>query len=460
MRYIYNTYKLITNMLIKTVDKSRKSCINILILIFIFFSNTLYSQKYVLYINSPLDSGAVVKVLAYDYFKSDTAGIFKLNNKGCGTFIHNYQGFSLIYIGHNKQFPLILQGASNTLKINPQNGMPEFVNDKENDFLYRHLIQRDQIYRKEMAVNESFKFFNEDDPFYPELVAEKTRLELLEQSYNKSLYDSSGLFSATLLLARELMETSYGIRTQAELNNRKAAFLEFIKANLKTLRHSDMLQQLARQYVMMNEYISGNQYNDYDQIIKDIDDWIKYFGKHIGNKETVEFFMNFYAGRSMFSMAGKIANRYPEVIICKVKLKKIKTKGQTFSELDVKLSKGSDNSVKLKNIPSTHKILYFYKDDCIASLVQNVMLYRYISSKTYNIPAITVFQEGAASKNIELLGKISPGVFHYTENNAAFKLAHIKKTPYYILLDGENKKEKKFDNFEKLKIYIEKKLGK
>lgn len=439
-----------------------KNCKLILInfaIVFILLTKTSYSQQSVFKVVSASDAEAIVSVVGYNYFSYDTIGSVKLDKNGVATLNHKYQGFALVTIGNSKQYPIILKGSSNSLNITSEEELPVFYNDNENNFLFRNLIAKDRLYRKTMSIDESLKGFMEDDPVYPILLSEKAKLDMMKNSYNKSLIDSSFYFAAKLLLAKELIETTYGIRTQDELKDRKSAFLEFIKSNLKILKHSDMLQQFGSQYVMMNEYVVTGQSNHYEQVINDVDKWVKYFGKEIGTKPIVEFFMNAYAGRSMLGMAGRISSAYSKEVACKVNLKKLNSKGKSFAEIDVKLSKRSSNTVKLKSIPSSYKILYFYKDNCPVALVQNIILSRYMSSKMYQIPVLTIF-DANAENTVKLLGRLKPETFYYTEDKSLFKLAKIKKAPSYILLNKENKKEKKFNDLEKMKKYLEEKVMK
>lgn len=428
-------------------------------LIFVLLSASLFPQQRVLKIICPSDAGSSVSVMGYNYFDYDTIGSAKLDENGYAAINHNYKGFALITISNTKQYPIILNAASNTLNIISDEKVPVFENDVENNLLFRYLIAKDNILRKTMAVEESLNNFQEGDPVYAVILSEKAKLEMTKNVYAKNLTDSAQYFASTLMLAKELMETTYNIKTYDELNDRKASFIDFIKSNLKTLRHSDMLQQLGSQYVMMNEYVVIGQNNHYEQVLKDVDDWVKAFGKEIGTKPIVEFFMNAYAGRSMLGMAGRVAANYQKEISCKVNIKKVSSKDKNFADIDIRLSKGSANTAKLKSIPSSYKILYFFKNDCPAALVQNVILSRYMSSKMLQIPVFTIF-ESNAQNTVNLLGRIKPEAFYYAEDKSIFKLARVKKAPFYILLNKDNKIKKKFKDIEKLKKYLEEKINK
>jgi len=430
-----------------------------LILTVLFISVKGYSQSSELKIRFPSEAGAKAMITGYNYLKNDTIGMIDLNTQGEGVLKHNYIGFALITVAGTRQYPIIINKGYTTIELIPGSKTPKFGNCKDNAFLYRTLIAKEELMRKRMTIDEALESFDDNDPFRKSLIAEKEKLSTKEISLNKNIKDSSVFYvSALLMQAKELMETTYGIKTEAELKDRKNAFLTFINKNIKTLRYSDMIQQLAGQYVMMNEYVIIGQNNHYNQVLVDVEDWIKKFGKSIGSKQIAEHFMNIYAGRSMYGVAGRIAERFHKETACKINTKTFELKGDKKSiiiEAEIKNSKAGDNTIKLKNIPSQYKILIYHSNKCSASYVQNIMLSRYTREKMIQVPVITVFVEGESQDALSRFSKIKPDAFYYSESNSLFKVAGITQVPSYVILNKGNVIEKKFVSLEKMKAYLE-----
>ena len=63
-------------------------------------------------------------------------------------------------------------------------------------------------------------------------------------------------FALLLLRSKELLESTYSIRTVPELDARKEKLHAFVRRHYASLRHSDMVRRLIGQSFMMHEYVT------------------------------------------------------------------------------------------------------------------------------------------------------------------------------------------------------------
>jgi len=431
--------------------------LNLLKILLIIISNLrAYSQQAVFKINSPSDAKEVATIIGYDYFKTDTIGYIQLDEKGYGQLSHNYKGFALVYIGNDKQYPIILSKL-NFLNITTDNNFPKFKDDYENNFLYNQLVTKDKLSRKIMVVNDALQFFTKSDSLRKFLYEEKHKLEIEEKKLKKILTDSSFYFSAKLLMAKNLIESTYEVKTLADINNLKITIMDFVKKNIEILKNSDMLQKLVLQYILINEHPIASQQSDLKtQVLRDLTLWVKQIGRIVGNKAIINFFIKYYNERNLFVISTKLSEYFYKEATCKCDFDlKHYDKNISITNLNVNVSNQKGIVIPFKDIISEYKILHFYDDNCPATISQNITLSNYIASKNIQIPVITIIKENPEEFSVNLLSQIKKGPFYYIQDNNVFKLFNVKNIPFFVVLNKDNKVIRRFNTIVKLNNYLE-----
>lgn len=398
-----------------------------------------------------------IQLLAYNGFKTDSFQNVNLDQSGIGKVNIKYSGFALIKMSNGKQYPIIIKNKNTQFIISDYDSIPVFTDDDENTFLYQNLLEKEQLLRKKILLADALSFFKDTDPFFSVLNEEKNIIETNNKHLKNKIANNTEYMAATLLNAKLLIEAINTIRTDAELNATKEVFISFINKNFNHLIHSDMIQQMAVQYVMMNEYVLIGQENHYKQVTTDIGDWINNFRKKIPPEDIVNFFIKFYLGRSMVGLTAMISREYKEYSKCEPISNRNKISDsllQISDSLNISLSVNKNFSVRLNEMGKTAKILFLFQPDCPVCFVQQLMLGNYLQEQNQRIPAITVFPDEDITHPLSVLAKLQKEAFYYTKYCSLYQNANIDKYPAYLVLGKDNSIQQKFYMLEDLKKYI------
>ena len=193
-----------------------------------------------------------------------------------------YQGLALLRFAGGQSYPVLLGDASFTLNIAGPAEPPAFTGSSENEFFSSRLA-----------------------------------------GYGPA--GTSSDFALLLLQAKQLLESTYPIRTVPELTAKKEEIHAFVRDQYKSLSHSDMVRRLVAQYFMMHEYVDyrveGTPATDirarYQQAVVDgVGNWLAILGPHIPEHEILNYCLSLYYQRSMVTIAALIVENFQSAAYC------------------------------------------------------------------------------------------------------------------------------------------------
>lgn len=420
-----------------------------------FHQEVSFCQSSAIELSIPEVAGQKIILEGYDGFLTVSLAEIILDSAGNGKAKINYRGFLQIRLPGGQQYPLIVKNRKTIFKLMDIDSFPVFRGDPENRFLYEYIRREMQGVRKSALLEEAFQAFNENDPFLEELLKEKTLLEAEKQELTKELSDSSKYLATLVLQAKLLLETSYSIKSHDELKERKEDFLRFVVSHYEILRYSDLVQQLAAQYMMMNEYVLWGRGFPFEKvIIADVETWIDRLEQLVPPQKIVNYFLRFYLGRSMVTLSGDITFHYREYLSCPAtKTSKAKT-GKIDVTIEIRRSSHSEPGLSLGKMTGSPKILFFYREGCPACIVDQVILNRKLAEHHPEIPYITVFSEGESAPGLSVLTKLQAEQFYYAVSGPLFLQAGIEQYPCLLVLSSDNKIVRKCYSPEEIQEYV------
>lgn len=132
-------------------------------------------------------------------------------------------------------------------------------------------------------------------------------------------------FANLMLEAKNLLESSYTIKTIPELSAKKKEFLQFVGKHFLQLRHSDMVMRLIAQYFMMLEYVDYHvkgapptdiQKRYQSEVLSGVKNWLALLTPHLPKYEVLNYCVGLYYRRSMVTLAAKIIDNFRESAFC------------------------------------------------------------------------------------------------------------------------------------------------
>ncbi len=221
-----------------------------------------------------------------------------------------------------------------------------------------------------------------------ELVLAKNRLIKINNDVEERYEGEEFLEVKRILQARVLNESTYGIKTKEELREKKEKYHQFIKENLSILKHSDMLIEICKQYLMMNEYVSFSKTEFYDQIVEDAKSWMEVVSPEIPKEEALKFVVQNFFGRSMVGIANTVYESQENLFIGRSEVKYPFEIGAKIPDFSIKMA-GSEKLMKVLKA-KRYKIISLVGKDDLISKVATISLARDIENKKSNIPVIVL----------------------------------------------------------------------
>jgi hypothetical protein len=414
-----------------------------------------FCQSSTIELSLPAAAGQEISVFGYDGFQTDTLPRIKLDSLGAGKVRMKYRGFILIKLPGGQQYPLIVNNKKTFFGLRNMDVLPEFRDDAENRFLYYYLTIKGRTARQSELLDESLTFITDNDTSRNGLMKEKVMLEEEKKKLVKIFADSSKYLAAVILQAKSLMETTYGINSREELKESKDAFFSFILDHFGELRHTDMLQQMAAQFMMMNEYVKWDHDFPFEKgVISDVGVWIDKIGNRIPPDDIVNYFLRFYLGRSMVSLSGTITFSYNEYLKCPAKKTSQPHAKEINGTFDIRHSSDPKLEISLDKMMGNNKVLFFYKEGCPACIVEQIMLNRRLREQQSTVPYITVFLPGETNKGLAVLTRLQSEQFYYLESDRLYQKAGIDQYPSLVVLSSDNKVIRKYYRLEDMQRYI------
>jgi len=394
------------------------------------------SGMQVLQIKLTGSAGKKITVTGFSGMREEKLAEMTMNSEGVAKYSGDYQGFLLLEIENKGLFPVILEQNQVTFSLD-EKGFPRFT-DRENSRLYEALNRKNTSEHKRMTLRENLSYFRENDPYYPVLKRKQKELDSVKVNYESGIMNEKSSLAGLIMQGRQVIESTYGIRTKEQLDERKKAMLDFLSANYKQLYHSDIFRQTAFQYAMMNEYVAKSREEHYKYVIADIKDWIDRLNGKLTPEEITGFFLEMAVGRRMISLGSVILENYAGYTGCTVKNVPA-TKHGVFPDITLHLWKSKETGMPLSKLGEGKKLLIFYDEDCVFCLPAHVRMMNLLENNAQSINVITVFTGKKSPVELEELELPRQFNYWYYDDPAAGATLSsnlgIKKYPAFVILD-------------------------
>jgi|GEM_PF-4034171 len=329
------------------------------------------------------------KVSSFDKYV-ETITTVKFNMNGDSIRLQNsHDGMCLVELEPGLIIPLITQQGTTTIVM--ENGKLSTRPDGGNDFLHRMLSKKNDLAGKKMLVDE-YAGKNENNRRAQYLVPLMNKaIDSLKQDYANQLKNAGNSHAGIILKALDLKESSSQIKTVEDLLNKRVEFIDFVRVNSDFLSYTQLVELMTWQYLMMHEYVYAGSKGENERILfESIRQWADGLDPAVPARESVQFAIKFFYGRSMVTRAGEIMEQFPEYSWCGANDPKVPTTLTPQLEALPLKDNSNKNIGYLKDVNSPVKIAVVIRDGCIPSNVQQIRLMRnnWITSA---IPVITIF---------------------------------------------------------------------
>lgn len=312
-----------------------------------------------------------------------------------------YHGLALLVFGTGQSYPVLIGTESFNLMIVDPDKRPVFTGSLANDYFYQRLVGLKHGHRR-------------------------------------------NAFADLMLEAKDLLESSYNIKTVPELSAKKREFLGFVGKHFLQLRHSDMVMRLIAQYFMMLEYVNYHvkgapptdiQKRYQSEVLSGVKNWLALLTPHLPKYEVLNYCVGFYYRRSMVTLAIKIIDNFRESAFCPG------TTGESYKfsgNMKVRGQAG-DNERKLADFKGD-KIIAFVSDDCPVSLVETVVEARRLAVRPTGA-ALIVAPLGKMSKSYLSMARMvrSDRMFFIDKKewNKGNLVTHMR-LPFFLMISAES----------------------
>ncbi len=401
----------------------QKYLFNFVLLLFFFFAG-----------NTPIQAALVIQAkVAADFEVRSFNGIVE-NSLFQGRLAAgrkqeiatSYQGLALLLLEGGRQYPLLLDDTSLQVTIITPAAAPVIDGSNANDALYSALKEKTPVPEK-----------------YP--------------------------FAHLMIQAKNLLESSYSIKTVQELTDKRKEFQEFVKTHYQQLRFSDMVRRLIGQYFMMHEYvryheqkepdkpprqngatsyknlylkqqIHGNEFSDktrrlthQDAVISGVGAWLDLLQALIPRQEVLNFCVGLYYNRSMATLGHRIVAAYPRDAFCPG----MEQDHFNFPlELAIVVRNGKDElEMSLGDFQGgSEKDFAFVSTGCPVSMVETVIRARQLAKEGKNQPLFVVPLEPLSTRHFAMNRMVSKGrmLFVRDEKWRKKNLARIIRLPLFL----------------------------
>jgi|MTBAKMStandDraft_1061839.scaffolds.fasta_scaffold13023_2 hypothetical protein len=298
----------------------------------VLFAGDSIGARITLHSQTPVD----LELVGYVGLEEVSLARVKVPAGGRATIDTPYNGLGVLVFAGVPSYPVILRNEPFSLHIEDRVNPPSFTGSKINEYFYAML-----------TGNEKVAESGEDD------------------------------FALLMIQAKQLLESSYAIRTIAELMAKEVEFQAFVRDQYEQLRHSDMVRRLVAQSFMMHEYVdyrsagvpaTGIKARYQEEVLQGVASWLGVLAPHLPRHEIVNYCLSLYYERSMVTLAARIADRFQDDAFCP----DVSREKWTFPpDLSVTGADGSGET-ELAAIPGS-KVIAFVADDCPASMVATVV---------------------------------------------------------------------------------------
>ena len=406
------------------VKKLKNTLVLLIVFLFILLYKSNYAQKFTLRLLIKPASGQLIRLVGFEGLKTDSLATVRLDDSGAANIDLNYQGLVLLSFENGTTYPIVVNNSLTRFSILLRDSL-QVVEDKENRFLYFYLAQKKALSRRQTYIKNALAVFPDNKPFHSELLKEKNNIIVERKKFEMMPDDSSSYYCAAMLKGMSLLELQSEVKTKEDLKVQKKIIMRFLKKNSKRVYNTNLIQQMATQYVLMDEFVAKTVDEQEAYIAEDVGTWIKFLGNQISSREIVNFYINYFMGRSLVGITAMLSNQYMQYVQCFPPVKK----GTSLPDLSLTYSAKKDNSILLYHLKDSLKILYFFQSDCPACFGSEMALNRYLQNRKVKFPLIVVFSNDKAKNAVLTLTNLVLEPFYYTESEWLYSLLQVKKFP-------------------------------
>lgn len=314
----------------------------------------------------------------------------------------SYNGLAVLVFSGGQAYPVILGDETFTLEIEDVSRAPSFTGSDTNEYFYTLLAGKEQGTVR--GANE---------------------------------------FTRIMVRAKQLLDSSYAIRTAAEIRIKKNEFHGFVRDHYDKLKHSDMVRRLIEQSFMMHEYVdyymegepATNIRKRYEEAVFDgVKSWFEVLGPHIQQHEILNYIVGLYYDRSMVALASKIAQNFKETAYCPGVAKA----PDAFPD-DLSLTRESNDGgpIELHKL-SGRRLMAFVSEDCPVSMVDTVMKAR-SASRDKAEAIIVVPVEKLNERHLTIRRMVSGGNILFVDDEKWRKETLPEKLmlPHFVQIAGK-----------------------
>ena len=250
-------------------------------------------------------------------------------------------------------------------------------------------------------------------------------------------------FALLLLRAKELLESTYPIRTVPELNAKKEELHAFVRDHYTSLRHSDMVRRLIGQSFMMHEYVTyggkGTPPDDirarYEQAVQDgVGAWLALLRPHIPEPEVLNYCLSLYYQRSMVTLAALIAESFPHAAHCPGA-----TQETWHFPSDLRVVEADGRGERPLAAIKGEKIIAFVSAACPVSLVATVTRARQIADQGQRVQLIVAPVQPLSTAHLGMNRMVHNGHLLFIDDEH-WRNAHLAETirlPLFVPIGDE-----------------------
>ncbi len=328
------------------------------------------STKITLYM--PAYSGMGFTVKGYEGLNEVDLHSGMINNNGYSVFMLDYEGFSLIVMQNNHNYPLILHEEEVTLSLKVTETVPGFDDSKENRFLYQTLSNYEKLNRAIQSLEAVKQQFKNDSAMLEDIERESMRLENEKRSIQERIDDSIALFSAVLLKGRFIIEKYQMITSEEQFRKANNEFGAYVDLYYDKLFYSDMIQRIIMQYLANSEPVQGDQDELYvTEVAQNVQVLLSIFKERIAASEIANYFIYFYLHRSMIHYAWEVVRAFPQQSRCAVEIPE-SDEANTFVTTGVYNNK----QISMGALSEQDEVFYVavVHPNCPATIIETLML--------------------------------------------------------------------------------------
>lgn len=249
-------------------------------------------------------------------------------------------------------------------------------------------------------------------------------------------------FALLLLRSKELLESTYSIRTVPELDARKEELHAFVRRHYASLRHSDMVRRLIGQSFMMHEYVTygdeGTPPADirarYEQAVQnEVGAWLALLRPHILEPEVLNYCLSLYYQRGMVTLAALIAEHFRHAAHCPGAAQE-----RWRFPPDLRVVEADGRGERPLATITGEKIIAFVSTDCPVSLVATVARARQIADQGQRVQLIVAPVQPLSTAHLGLNRMVHNGHLLFIDDEP-WRNEHLAETirlPLFVPLGG------------------------